>query len=439
MDEKNQYSGDYTESNHQEQQSPKPQKKKTMTLKKVFLVALAGGIIGGGAVIGGYAIYDHYSSQAVTQDNRKGKTVTSNIKVTETNQATKAFNKVKNAVVSVEAYSSSDNSLDSLFGNFEGGKEIKETSESEGSGVIYKKDGNTAFIVTNNHVISGSNKVEVLLSNGKKLPATVVGHDAISDLAVLKINAQDVTEVASFGNSDDIQVGQTALAIGSPLGSEYATSLTEGIISAKKRTIDVTNSQGVTTGQETVIQTDAAINPGNSGGPLINLAGQVIGINSMKLSSTGTGSGSSTSVEGMGFAIPSNEVVSIINQLVTNGKVIRPALGISLIDLSNIPEEQQQSILKIPDSVTGGIVVAKINDNSPLKGSGIQKGDVIVSLGDKKVTGLASLREALYSHKLGSTVEIGYYHDGQQKTTKVKLTLEANDQNTTVASNEDGN
>ena len=413
MGDKNQYSGDYTENNQVEQPQPAPQrsKKKTMSLKKVFLVALAGGVLGGGIVIGGCAVYNRYSSQTVTQDNRKGKTVTSNIKVTETNQATKAFNKVKNAVVSVEAYSSSDNSLDSLFGNFGGGKSAKETSESEGSGVIYKKSGNTAFIVTNNHVIAGSNKVEVLMSNGKKLPATVVGHDAISDLAVLKINAQDVTEVASFGNSDDIQVGQTALAIGSPLGSEYATSLTEGIISAKKRTIDVTNSQGVTTGQETVIQTDAAINPGNSGGPLINLAGQVIGINSMKLSSTGTGSGSSTSVEGMGFAIPSNEVVSIINQLVANG----------------------------PSSVTGGIVVAKINDNSPLKGSGIQKGDVIVSLGGKKVTGLASLREALYAHKLGSTVEIGYYHNGQEKTTKVRLTLEANDQNTTAASNEDGN
>lgn len=436
MGDKNQYSGDYTENNQVEQQRPK---KKTMSLKKVFLVALAGGVLGGGIVIGGCAVYNRYSSQTVTQDNRKGKTVTSNIKVTETNQATKAFNKVKNAVVSVEAYSSSDNSLDSLFGNFGGGKSAKETSESEGSGVIYKKSGNTAFIVTNNHVIAGSNKVEVLMNNGKKLPATVVGHDAISDLAVLKINAQDVTEVASFGNSDDIQVGQTALAIGSPLGSEYATSLTEGIISAKKRTIDVTNSQGVTTGQETVIQTDAAINPGNSGGPLINLAGQVIGINSMKLSSTGTGSGSSTSVEGMGFAIPSNEVVSIINQLVANGKVIRPALGISLIDLNNIPEEQQQSVLKLPSSVTGGIVVAKINDNSPLKGSGIQKGDVIVSLGGKKVTGLASLREALYAHKLGSTVEIGYYHNGQEKTTKVRLTLEANDQNTTAASNEDGN
>lgn len=434
MSDPNQFHGDYT-TDQSQQQGSSSSKRSTISMKKIFLVAILGGLLGGGAVIGGYVVYNNYSNQVVTKDNRKGKTVTSNIKVTETNQATKAFNKVKGAVVSVEAYSSSDNSLDSLFGNLNGGKNSKETSESEGSGVIYKKSGNTAFIVTNNHVISGSNKVEVLLSNGKKLPATLVGHDAVSDLAVLKINAQDVTDVASFGNSDDIQVGQTALAIGSPLGSEYATSLTEGIISAKKRTIDVTNEQGETTGQETVIQTDAAINPGNSGGPLINLAGQVIGINSMKLSSTGTGSGSSTSVEGMGFAIPSNEVVSIINQLVANGKVVRPALGISLIDLSNVPVEQQQSVLKLPQDVTDGIVVVKISDNSPLKGSGIEKGDVIVSLDGKKIQGLASLREALYSHKIGQTVSIGYYHNGEQKSVNVKLTLEANDQNTTVNSN----
>lgn len=153
-------------------------------------------------------------------------------------------------------------------------------------------------------MISGANKVEVLLNSGKKLSATVVGHDSVTDLAVLKISAKDVKQVASFGNSDNIKVGETALAIGSPLGSEYATSLTQGIISAKSRTINVTNSSGVTTGQATVIQTDAAINPGNSGGALVNLQGQVIGINSMKLSSTG--SSESTSVEGMGFAIPSN-------------------------------------------------------------------------------------------------------------------------------------
>ena len=285
----------------------------------MFVTALVAGLLGGGISVGGYVYYQNHNSQVQDKiENSKGTTQTSNVKVNVGTQASKAFKKIKGAVVSVEAYSnSSSDTLEDLFGD----SRSSETSTSEGSGVIYKKDGNTAFVVTNNHVISGADKVEVLLSSGKKVKASVVGHDSVSDLAVLKIDASNVKQVATFGNSDNISVGETALAIGSPLGSEYATSLTQGIISAKKRTIDVTDSNGTSTGQATVIQTDAAINPGNSGGPLINLAGQVIGINSMKLSSTGSGtSSSSTSVEGMGFAIPSNEVVSIINQLVQNGK-----------------------------------------------------------------------------------------------------------------------
>ena len=290
--------------------------------------------------------------------------------------------------------------------------------------------------MTNNHVISGANKVEVLLSSGKKVKASVVGHDSVSDLAVLKIDASNVKQVATFGNSDNISVGETVLAIGSPLGSEYATSLTQGIISAKKRTIDVTDSNGTSTGQATVIQTDAAINPGNSGGPLINLAGQVIGINSMKLSSTGSSiSSASTSVEGMGFAIPSNEVVSIINQLVQNGKVVRPALGISLVDLDYVSEADRSKTLNLPSKVTSGVVVMKVNSSSPLKKTDISKYDVIVSLGGKKVSGLSSLRTELYSHKVGDTVEIQYYHKGELKKANVKLTLESNDKNTSTASN----
>ncbi len=210
-------------------------------------------------------------------------------------------------------------------------------------------------------------------------------------------------------------------------------TVTQGIISAKSRTINVTNSSGVTTGQATVIQTDAAINPGNSGGALVNLQGQVIGINSMKLSSTG--SSGSTSVEGMGFAIPSNEVVSIINQLVENGKVKRPALGISLVDLDYVSQSARTDTLKLPTDVTSGVVVMKIDSSSPLKDSGIAKYDVITSIGGKKVTDLASLRQALYEHKIGDTVEIGYYHEGKQQTANVKLTLEADDSNTTTSSN----
>ena len=253
-----------------------------------------------------------------------------------------------------------------------------------------------------------------------KLPAKIVGTDSVTDLAVLKINSAPVTTVASFGDSDNIKVGETALAIGSPLGSEYATSLTQGIISAKKRSIETYNSNGQGTGEATVIQTDAAINPGNSGGPLINLAGQVIGINSMKLSS----SGNSTSVEGMGFAIPSNEVVSVIDQLVKNGKIDRPALGVTLVDLTAISSDQQKSILKLPSSVTGGSVIMSVNAG-PAKSAGLKKYDVVTKVDGKSVKDTAELREALYKHKVGDTIKVGYYHNGKYKTTDVKLTKTA--------------
>ncbi|GKS81143.1 endopeptidase [Ligilactobacillus pabuli] len=408
-------------------------------LWQTIIVALVAGIIGGGAVVGGYAYHENQSKPAPKQTQKvkkaEAKTKVSHLNVKVSSDASDAFNKIKNAVVSVEAYAKEDpnSSIAGMYGD--SGKETESEAEqtSEGSGVIYKKTGNTAFVVTNNHVISGADRVEILMNDGHKLSASVVGHDSVSDLAVLKIDAKYVTQVAEFGNSDKITVGETALAIGSPLGSDYATSLTQGIVSAKKRTIDVTNSAGVATGQATVIQTDAAINPGNSGGPLVNVAGQVIGINSMKLSSAGS---SGTSVEGMGFAIPSNEVVEIVNQLATNGKVSRPALGISLLDLDYISSSDRKKTLKLPENVTSGIVVMKVNDDSPLKAAGISRYDVITGLGDKQVKDIVSLREALYAHKIGETVKIKYYHNGQEKTANVKLSLEANDANTSTASNE---
>ena len=434
MGERGPIEGEFTELNSSNNNQNNNNNNNNKIIKKVALVSLVAGLLGGGIAVGGY---NWYENRNVTSNNSLGTTKTSNIKVDVSSQTTKAFKSVKNAVVSVEAYSSSSasDSLEAIFGNSSKGET---TSTSEGSGVIYKKSGNTAFIVTNNHVVSGSNKIEIILASGKKVSAIEVGHDAVSDLAVLKINAKDVKQVASFGDSDNIQVGETALAIGSPLGSQYATSLTEGIISAKKRTIDVTDSSGNATGQATVIQTDAAINPGNSGGPLINLAGQVIGINSMKLSSTGTSSygSDSTSVEGMGFAIPSNEVVKIINQLVKNGKVSRPALGVAVVDLSNISSSDQSSTLKLPSSVTEGVVVASVESDSPVKNTDIKKYDVITKIDGKKVSDVATLKEVLYKHKLGDTISIEYYHEGNKKTADVKLTLEANDSNTTSASNE---
>ncbi|KRK48503.1 S1C family serine protease [Secundilactobacillus kimchicus] len=402
-------------------------------LTKVAVTALVAGLLGGGIAFGGATYVSNHTSTSTSVpagSNSGGTTSTSKMSVKVDSQASKAFQAVKGSVVSVinmQRQSQSSSGLSGILGDMYGNSSSSSSNSkssletaSEGSGVIYKKSGNAAYVVTNNHVVSGSNALEVILSNGKKLEASLVGKDAVTDLAVLKINGSDVNKVASFGNSDNIQVGESALAIGSPLGSQYATSLTEGIISAKKRSVPVTDeSTNQQTGNATVIQTDAAINPGNSGGPLINLAGQVIGINSMKLASDNNG----TSVEGMGFAIPSNEVVSIINQLIAKGKVVRPALGIKYVDLANISQSQQKSVLKLPTSVSSGVVVmANPSSGTPASAAGLKKYDVITSLGGKAISDDATLRDILYQHKIGDTVSITYYHNGAKKTTNVKLT-----------------
>src|SRR5699024_8620402 len=231
-----------------------------------------------------------------------------------------------------------------------------ETAESDlvtngtGSGVVYKVEGDLAYVVTNNHVIDGADALEVMMEDGTKKEAQVVGSDVWTDLAVLTIPAEDIGVVAEFGNSDNLNVGEPAIAIGSPLGTEFATSVTQGIISATERTVETDiDGDGVIDWDVTAIQTDASINPGNSGGALINITGQVIGINSMKIADS--------NVEGMGFAIPSNDLVRIIAELEANGEVIRPVLGVSMMDLQQVSVSQQRNILKLPEDVTTGVVV----------------------------------------------------------------------------------
>ncbi|WP_047998643.1 S1C family serine protease [Lactiplantibacillus herbarum] len=405
------------------------------SLIKVAVTALVAGLIGGGVAYGGISYFQDSnvttsSTSVPTGSNKTGSTGTTNVKVNVSSQASKVFSDNKAAVVSVinlqKKTSSStisgilggDDSSDSSSSSSSNSSSSKLEEYSEGSGLIYKKSGDAAYIVTNNHVVSGSSAIRVIMSDGTKLSAKLVGTDSVTDLAVLKINSSKVTKTASFGNSDNISVGETALAIGSPMGSNYATTLTQGIISAKKRTVATTNTSGQTTGYANVIQTDTAINSGNSGGPLFNIAGQVIGINSMKLASDNSG----TSVEGMGFAIPSNEVVKIINELVKNGEVVRPALGVATYNLSNISASDQKSILKLPTSVTSGVVIMKTYSKSPAKTAGLVKYDVITELGGKKVTSLATLRSALYAHSVNDTVTVKYYHQGKLKTTNMKLT-----------------
>ncbi|MFR5024585.1 MAG: S1C family serine protease, partial [Limosilactobacillus fermentum] len=377
--------------------------------------------------------YRNYATTKVPAGSSKsGGTSVSKNKASLTNETTKAYNATKNAVVSVinkQATSSSD----SLYGNVTGGSTSSSSGSletaSEGSGVIYKKSGNVAYVVTNNHVVSGSSEIQVILSNGKTVDAHIVGTDETTDLAVLKINAANVTTVATFGNSNDIAAGQDVIAIGSPMGSEYANTVTKGIISATKRTVKASDSSVATT----VIQTDAAINSGNSGGPLVNMAGQVIGINSMKLASSTDG----TSVEGMGFSIPSNEVVRVINQLIKNGKITRPTLGVSLLDLSDVSSSQQQSVLNLPTSVTKGVVVMKVESGYPAANAGLQQYDVITAINGKKVSDAGDLKTVLYKYKVGDTVTLTYYRDGSKKTAKVELNKEASSSTTTSSSSSD--
>ncbi|WHX39895.1 trypsin-like peptidase domain-containing protein [Mesobacillus sp. AQ2] len=278
-----------------------------------------------------------------------------------------------------------------------------------GSGVIFKKEGNNAFIVTNNHVIEGASKVEVSLYNGEKVDAQVVGADALTDLAVIKIEAAKAADVIEFGDSSALRPGDQVLAIGNPLGLDLSRTVTQGIVSAVDRSISVPTSAGEW--EMNVIQTDAAINPGNSGGALINTDGKVIGINSLKISQNG--------VEGLGFAIPSQEALPIVNQLIETGKVERPYLGVSLADLEQIPE---MYLKNLPDNVDSGTMVTSVDPNSAAAKAGLQEQDIIVGINDAQVKSASDLRRYMYTKlKKGDSAQVKIYRDGKQQTLKVVL------------------
>ena len=384
---------------------------------KAFKNGFIGGLLGGAvAVAGGVGIMavTNPANQATTPATQASQTQVEPTKTSTASQGatdiTKVVAEVKNAVVSV--INKQSTSRNSLSGTQQSSGEL--ATASEGSGVIYKNADGYAYIVTNYHVIANSQELEVLLADGTRAKAEIVGSDQWTDLAVIRIANTNVSTVAEFANSDDVQVGQTAIAIGSPLGSEFATSVTQGIVSATNRSV-ATDVDG--DGQEdwvvTAIQTDAAINPGNSGGALINSAGQLIGINSMKISKS--------SVEGMGFAIPSNEVVSIIKQLETDGKITRPALGISMVNLSSVNERVIEQ-LNLPRDVKNGVVIAEVMAKGSAKAAGLQAYDVIVEMDGQKIEGIQNLRKVLYSHKVGDKLEVTYYRNGQKQTTTISLT-----------------
>ena len=383
--------------------------KKWGQLLVVILISFFSGVLG------------TFTTLQLSQKQNSGTTTTTTVSKTAVkneNSTTQAVDKVKDAVVSVITYSA--NSQNSLFGSTETDTDTNtEQVSSEGSGVIYKKEGNFAYLVTNTHVINGAKKVDIRLADGTKVPGEIVGSDTYSDIAVVKITADKVTTVAEFGDSDQLTVGETAIAIGSPLGSEYANTVTQGIVSSLNRNVSLKSEDGQAISTK-AIQTDTAINPGNSGGPLINIQGQVIGITSSKIATNG-----GTSVEGLGFAIPSNDAINIINQLEKNGKVTRPALGIQMVNLSNLSSTDLQR-LNVPSSVTAGVVVRSVITSMPANGH-LQQYDVITKVDDKAISSTTELQSALYSHSIGDSMTITYYRNGKEETTTIKLDKSTSD------------
>lgn len=288
-------------------------------------------------------------------------------------------------------------------------QDSKPVEAGTGSGVIWKKENGKAYIITNNHVIEGATKVEISLYNGKKTTARVVGADALTDLAVLMIDADYVTQTLNFGDSDIIRPGDSVLAIGNPLGLDFSRSVTQGIVSATNRSMTVDTSNGAW--EVNVIQTDAAINPGNSGGALINLNGEVIGINSMKISESG--------VEGLGFAIPSNDVIPIVNELIKNGVITRPHLGVSLANVNEIP---QYYMPNIPQAAQSGVMVTGIENNSAAAKAGFKQQDIIITVDGKQVRTATELRKQLYTNKkVGDKVSFTVYRGMTKKTLTATL------------------
>ncbi|NLN06804.1 MAG: PDZ domain-containing protein [Firmicutes bacterium] len=288
-----------------------------------------------------------------------------------------------------------------VFSMFHGRTVLQD--KGTGSGVIIDPDG---YIVTNNHVIEGADEIWVTLGDEKEYKAELVGKDRVSDLAVIKINAANLT-AATFGDSDKIVVGEMAIAIGNPLGLRFSQSVTVGYISSKQREI--------TDGTQTlyVIQTDAAINSGNSGGPLVNLKGEVIGINTAKIMLTG--------VEGMGFAIPSNTVKKVAEELIAKGYVVRPRLGVyNGGDIDAALAKQ----LQLP--VDYGMIVYAVDPGSPADKAGMRSGDIIIEFAGKKIETFSDLQKAIYAQKVGDTVEIVVVRDRQKLTLTATLTEAAN-------------
>ncbi|MDM5292266.1 trypsin-like peptidase domain-containing protein [Peribacillus simplex] len=393
-------------------QNDENQNKRKKSNASYFLAGLGGAIIGALLILlffPGSGLLNNETTREKSTGSESTKQSQQNLTVDVTSAVTNAVGKASDAVVGIS------NIQKTNFWGQGGNAEDSSAEAGTGSGVVYKKDGGKAYIVTNNHVIEGANELEVTLSDGTKLPAKLQGSDPWTDLAVIVVNGDKIKTIAEFGKSSKLKPGEPVIAIGNPLGLQFSGSVTQGIISGLERTIEVDiNEDGQVDWNAEVIQTDAAINPGNSGGALVNMSGQVIGINSMKIAEN--------AVEGIGLSIPIDSVIPIINDIEEFGEVKRAYLGVNLTSVKEISQYHQKNTLKLPRKVTEGVAITGVQSNSPASRAGLKEFDVIVGMDNEKIHDVVELRKYLYiDKKIGDKVKIIYYRDGKKETTEVKL------------------
>lgn len=387
------------QSDEREYKENRKKKKKPKSLLTAVIAAATAGTLAGGIIVGALGLYilpktkmfkntELYKSIKSEYNTGSSGTQVVSTSVSLGNDLTipEIAKKVGPAVVGV-----STKSVSEIRGYFM--EPYEEESEGMGSGIIFSKDG---YIVTNYHVISGAEKIKVILNSGKEYDAKVVNYNASMDMAVIKITDKvDNLPTAEFGDSDKLEVGELAVAIGNPLGRDFLGSVTAGVVSAVNRQVKI---EGTTLN---LIQTDAAINPGNSGGALVNSKGQVIGINTAKIGQSG--------VEGIGFAIPINAVKAKINEL------SKPLLKIGIMGIDITKELSSQYNLPI------GVYIKQVQSFSPAEKAGIQAGDVIVKFAGEKIKTVEDINKIKAKYNAGDVVNIEVVRDGKTKVLSLKL------------------
>lgn len=355
-----------------------------MRKKICYIVSLVICFLLGAAIVGSLVYF--FPNEVVKTISEK------RVDITDTGIA-ESVEKVKDSVVVIETYKN-----DQLI--------------STGTGFVYDTEDDSAFIMTNHHVIENGDRFKITYSNDSETYAGLVGSDEYADIAVLKVEKTSILSVINIGKSEDLSVGDTVFTIGSPMGIDFRGTVTRGILSGKDRLVSVSIGGSTADWIMNVMQTDAAINPGNSGGPLCNVNGEVIGINSLKIVKD--------TIEGIGFAIPIEDAVNYAASIRENGSIRRPYVGVSMLNVTSTMQLAYSNI-RLSDDITEGVVIVEVEKGSPASEAGVEKGDVVIKVGEHKVVDIAEFRYRLYSYNPDETIDVVVIREGKEKTLKVKL------------------